>query len=60
MAKTYSFTLRFSPEERRMVTLLAERLERSESDTLRLLVRVAYQRMSASPPPAGAPAGGRP
>jgi hypothetical protein len=52
--------LRLTPEERQMVAALAKQLARSEADTLRLLVRVAYQRMVAGASPLGGPTIGQP
>ena len=39
MHQTGNFTLRISPQENETLTTLAKRLQRSKSDTVRLLVR---------------------
>ncbi len=39
---TSQFKMRCSPQDRTMIEELARRLERSQSDTVRLLVRSAY------------------
>lgn len=43
MARYDTFTFRVNPEERQMIEALAEKLQRSPSDTVRLLVRGAAQ-----------------
>lgn len=39
------YPIRFRPDERAMLKELARRLERRESDTVRVLIRGAYQIM---------------
>ena len=41
MARTDTFTLRVNPEERRMIDALARKLERSQSDAIRVVLRKA-------------------
>ena len=39
MIRVDNFTLRVNADERQLITALAQRLERTESDTIRMLVR---------------------
>lgn len=39
MTRNDNFTLRVNPDERQLIAAVAQRLDRNESDTLRLLVR---------------------
>ena len=41
MARTYRLTLRMDQEEKRLLRVLTQRLQRTQGDTLRLLVREA-------------------
>lgn len=41
MARIDTFTLRVNPEERRMIDALARKLERSQSDAIRVVLRKA-------------------
>ena len=41
MARIDTFTLRVNPEERRMIDALARRLERTQSDAIRVVLRRA-------------------
>lgn len=43
------FALRISDRERQMIVALALRLQRSQSDAIRLLIREAFNAMSANP-----------
>ncbi len=45
-----TFTFKVNRDERRMIEGLAARLERSQSDVLRLLVREAARELAAVPP----------
>jgi|SRR6266487_4875634 len=47
MNRIESFTFRVNREERRLITALAARLERNESDLLRFLVRQAAHEFGA-------------
>lgn len=60
MHQTENFTMRISPSEREMLTDLAKRLQRSQSDTVRLLVReysTAVKEVEQSGRPAILPGG---
>ncbi len=47
---TYNpYSVRFRPEERRMLKEVARRLERSQQETVRAIVREVYQIMTAEP-----------
>lgn len=48
MARDLTFTLRVDAEERAMVERLARRLQRTQSDVVRLLVRMALADISLS------------
>ena len=50
MARQDFFTLRVNQAERRMLENLAERLQRTQSDAVRLLIREAAQQLAAEPP----------
>lgn len=52
--RTVKFDLRVSPEERRLIDLLAEREERSASDAIRRLIRQAVQSNERAPKDGGA------
>ena len=41
MARIDTFTLRVNPDERRMIDALARRLERTQSDAIRVVLRRA-------------------
>lgn len=45
MARQKTFTFRVSRDERRMLESLAQRLERSKSDAVRLLIREAAREL---------------
>ncbi|MDP7560534.1 MAG: hypothetical protein QF745_08335 [Planctomycetota bacterium] len=45
MKRTRSFAMRMSTNERRSLTALAARLQRTKSDTVRLLVREAGEEL---------------
>ncbi len=45
MKRTRSFAMRMSTNERRRLTALAARLQRTKSDTVRLLVREAGEEL---------------
>lgn len=45
MTLSETFKLRMAVEERRQLTALSQRLERTQSDTVRLLIRKAAKRM---------------
>jgi hypothetical protein len=49
MNRTDNFTMRVSPAERDLLTAVAKKLERVESDALRLLVRREAQRLDIAP-----------
>lgn len=51
MRKVDTFTFRINLDERQMLADLAARLERSQSDALRFLVRGAYAEMNSRPSP---------
>jgi len=55
MQATEQFKIRCSPEDRAMIEELARRLERSQSDTVRLLVRGAYSALIDKEPQAPKP-----
>jgi hypothetical protein len=58
--RTVKFDLRVSPEERRLIDLLAQREERSASDAIRRLIRRAVQEDERAPKDGGALAVSRP
>jgi hypothetical protein len=45
MSRIDLFTLRVNDAERRMIALIAERLQRSQSDAVRLLIREAAREL---------------
>jgi hypothetical protein len=47
-----SFTFRVTPEERRLIGVVAERLDRTDSDTVRWLIREAARARGLLPQPA--------
>lgn len=49
MNRTDNFTMRVNSAERDMIAAVAQKLERGESDTLRLLVRREAQRLGVAP-----------
>ena len=49
MLRTTTFQLRVTDEERRVFTAVAQRLERTESDTIRLLVRNVAEQLGVTP-----------
>ena len=49
MLRTSTFQLRVSDEERRVFKAVADRLQRDESDTIRLLVRNVAQELGVAP-----------
>ncbi len=51
MLRTSTFQLRVSDEERQVFKAVAERLQRDESDTIRLLVRNVAQELGISASP---------
>ena len=51
MLRTSTFQLRVSDEERRVFKAVADRLQRDESDTIRLLVRNVAQELGVTPVP---------
>ena len=44
-----TFAMRMNSEERRMLVALAERLQRTQSDTVRLLIREAVRELEQVP-----------
>jgi uncharacterized protein (DUF1778 family) len=52
--RTQTFTFRVSTDERRMIKTLAARWQRTESDTVRLLVRAAARSLALSTYESGA------
>jgi len=48
MLRTTTFQLRVSDEERRVFKAVADRLQRDESDTIRLLVRNVAEQLGVS------------
>ncbi len=48
MLRTTTFQLRVSDEERRVFKAVADRLQRDESDTIRLLVRNVAQELGVT------------
>lgn len=56
MHRTRLFTIRLSADERRMLAALAVRLQRTQSDTLRLLLREALLGMEGAPAAGDTPA----
>ena len=53
-ARIDTFAMRINSEERRMIQALAERLQRSQSDTVRLLIREAVRSLLPSGNASGA------
>jgi hypothetical protein len=49
MNRVDNFTLRVNATERELIAAVAQKLERGESDTLRLLVRREAQRLGIAP-----------
>jgi len=49
MLRTTTFQLRVSDEERRVFKAVADRLQRDESDTIRLLVRNVAEQLGVAP-----------
>ncbi len=49
MNRTDNFTMRVNQSERELIATVAQKLERGESDTLRLLVRREAQRLGITP-----------
>ncbi len=45
MARTYIFKLRMNREERKALTVLSDKLQRSQSDVIRYLVRNASREL---------------
>ena len=54
-----TFAMRLNSKERRMLVSLAERLRRTQSDAVRLLIREAVRELAAQQPDTRAPAGRR-
>lgn len=50
MARFNTFTFRVTQEERRLIEKLATRLQRSQSDAIRLVIREAIKEVSAADP----------
>jgi hypothetical protein len=48
MSRVNAFTFRINAEERRLLAALANRLQRSQSDTVRLLIREAAKELVTS------------
>ncbi len=51
LKRAIHFSFRTDGEERQMIARIAERLERSEGDSVRLLVRAAAREMGVAPQP---------
>ena len=49
MRRRDTFTFKVSDDERRMIAALSHRLERSQSDAVRLLIREAVKGLEAQP-----------
>jgi predicted KAP-like P-loop ATPase len=49
MNRIDNFTVRLSVAERQLITAIAQRLERTESDTMRLLVREKARELGVLP-----------
>jgi hypothetical protein len=49
MIRNDNFTLRVNPTERMLITAVAERLERTESDAVRLLLREKARELGITP-----------
>ena len=49
LARLAIFAIRITAEERRLITLLAQREERTASDTIRRLIRQAVQKDERAP-----------
>lgn len=41
--RTQAFLLKMTPEERKMLSIVAQSIERNQSDALRFLLRAAYR-----------------
>lgn len=48
MARKTTFTFRVSSQEQRMLKRLAEKLQRSQSDSVRLLIREAVSQLDSA------------
>jgi uncharacterized protein (DUF1778 family) len=57
MARIDTFTLRVNRDERRMLAAVAERLQRTQSDAVRLLIREAARELIAKQQPVTAVSG---
>lgn len=53
MVRHYEFSFRVNGEERRLISHLAQCLQRSQSDAIRLLIREAAQQLAAEPSTTG-------
>jgi len=51
MSRDVTFVFRADKQERELIALVAQRLERSESDTMRLLVRRVAEQLGVIAPP---------
>jgi hypothetical protein len=49
MVRDKNFTLRTSPAEREMISAVAQKLERTETDALRLLIRQKARELGIAP-----------
>ena len=49
MARKTTFTFRVDDEEKKMIAILAERLQRSQSDVVRLVIREAVKGLLVDP-----------
>lgn len=47
MLATSGFTMRITPQEKKMLISVSQHFRRSKSDTLKTLVRIAYENMQA-------------
>jgi hypothetical protein len=50
MNRVDNFTLRMNSDERQLITVVAQRLERTESDTVRFLLREKARELGVMPP----------
>ncbi len=50
MTRLDTFTFRVDDEERNMIARLSKRLQRTQSDAVRLLVREAFQQLDTAVP----------
>ncbi len=48
MSRIGTFTFRINADERRILAALADRLQRSQSDAIRLLIRTAAEELNAN------------